>query len=522
MSQEISNIENNSDENMTINNSENNNIESTISDITPENNTNNSTENLEAQTPISQENQAENSNLVHNEEEDKSEEILKGKAKKEKLKNERIEKLNEIFDELKGIKENNGTIEVEVISRIKGGLRVKYKDVEIFLPTSHFTLKRNAPENELQEAIGNKYEVEIHEFEESETGRKAVIVSRKNLLSKSFFENHKVGDIVSGKITSIANFGMFVDIEGMEGLIHISRISQERVEDLNTLFKVGDTVESKIIEISKSKNRLGLSKKALEPSQWDKYIDEIKEGDIIPGTIKRFTDFGMYIEVKPGVDGLARKNEFSWSKRIKHPSDIYTAEQNVQVYVMEFKPDNKVLILSIKRTQPNPWTDINSKYSIGTEIKGTINQINPQGIVISFDEFDAFMPNSKARLAENNHFEIGENIEAKIADIVPEKETIILEPLHQVAPEAIPNRQRSDRNERSERDENERPVRRERSERRERPDRNFRNDDKEGKPEKYSSVNPKNLPTATPISFFDLLSEEDKAILLNQNSAESK
>lgn len=443
------------------------------------------------------------------------------KEKKERARIARKAKTEDILNELQEKKNNNEQIEVDVVSRIKGGLIVTYKGIELFLPSSHFSIQRSPSEDQLQDSIGNKLTVDIHDITTNKNGRRTIIVSRKNLLTKTFFESIKLGQVVKGKITSITGFGVFVDVDGMEGLIHISRLSNERIEDINTKFKLGDEVEAKIIEINKSKNRLGLNRRALEPSPWDNndIQSKFQEGETYKATIKNIADFGFYVELIPGIDGFVRSTELSWTKRIKNPADLFAVGEEINLYLMNINIDKRSINLSYKRTLSNPWNVFPEKYPIGTELTGTVSQIVPAGMVLSCDEFDAFMPQSKMRLAGNVHFELGDKVQVKICDLVPDSETIILEPANQVERPARPERQSND-------DNREQRPRRDNNERSDRPRRDSReprsySDDRGDRPQRrdrYSNSPSVDLPVAEPIFLMDLLSEENKAKLLNNQS----
>lgn len=403
-----------------------------------------------------------------------SDEEKEAKAKEQAEKKARMEV---IFTELKELKTNDAILEVEVISRIKGGLRVIYKNLQLFLPASHFTIKRTPTEEELQEAIGSKFNVTIHEIQEMEDGRKAVIVTRKNLLVSEFWNNIEVGKIVTGKITSVASFGVFIDLGGIEGLIHISRLSQTHIDDPTKLYKKGDSLEAKIIEINKESNRIGLSRKELEPSPWDGIDSVYAPNSIHKGIVRRITDFGVYVELQSGIDGLLRTPEISWTKRIKHPSEVFSAGQEIDVEVMTINTEKQTIALSYKRTQTNPWAELSAKYPIGTVINGVVSQVLPQGAIISIEDLDGFMPKSKIKSLSKGKkmpFEVGENIEVKIADIVPEQESVIFEPAVQ---EVVEKPQRSER---------------------------------------FSTPNPKDT-SGSAISFMDMLSEDAKAGLINNS-----
>jgi len=343
------------------------------------------------------------------------------------------EKFEQIYKELVQIKDNNETIEVEIKGRIRGGLRALYKDMPLFLPASHYSLKRTPTEQELTEATGKRLLVHVHELQEYDEGRKAVIVSRKHLLTEDFWTRINVGDIVEGKVSSIASFGVFVDLGGVEGLIHISRLSQVHVDDPNKFIKKGETVKAVVVELDKDKNRIALSRKELEESPWKDIETTFAVGSQHTGTVRRLTDFGVYVELKPGVDGLLRTPEISWTKRIKRPSDVLKAGMDIQVEILSVSEEKQTVSLSYKKTQPNPWPLLVDKYPVGTVYPGIVSQVMPQGCIIAINEdVDGFMPRSKMKsiLAGNKiPFHPGENVNVMIADLIPEEESLILAPV---------------------------------------------------------------------------------------------
>ncbi|MDP2366487.1 MAG: S1 RNA-binding domain-containing protein, partial [Ignavibacteria bacterium] len=303
------------------------------------------------------------------------------------------EKFEAVYLELLQIKENNETIEVEIKGRIRGGLRAIYKEMPLFLPASHFSLKRTPTEQELTDAAGKTMVVQVHELQEYDEGRKAVIVSRKHLLPEEFWTKLSVGDIIEGIVSSIATFGVFVDLGGVEGLIHISRLSQVHVDDPNKFMKKGDSVKAVVVELDRTKNRIALSRKELEESPWKDVENLFLVGTQYTGIVRRLTDFGAYIELKPGVDGLLRTPEISWTKRIKKPSDVLKAGSKIPVEILSVSEEKQTVSLSYKKTQPNPWHQLVDKYPVGTEYQGVVSQVMPQGCIIAInDEVDGFMP----------------------------------------------------------------------------------------------------------------------------------
>lgn len=372
------------------------------------------------------------------------------KAARAKERQEQLAKYDVIYEQLKGVKEANGTIEVKVIERIRGGLRVVYQEMPMFLPASHFGLKRNPTEQSMKEAIGDTFLVHIHELQEDETKRKTVIVSRKQILEEKFWSSLKVGEVIEGPITSIAAFGIFIDVYGIEGLVHVTRLSNTRIENLKEAFKKGQIMKAVIVDINKEQKRIGLSTKELEESPWKGLSQEFKDGAIIKGIVRRITDFGAYIEMKPGIDGLLRTNELSWTLRISNPNDVLTIGQEIEVYVMNVSEDKKTAALSLKRIQENPWKAISEKYPIKVAMKGTIKQLTQQGAIINLnEEVDGFMPRSRMRFLPKDSANVGTEVEVIIDNIDLEKESMIILPANEEIPQFKPrereNKPRSER-----------------------------------------------------------------------------
>ncbi len=342
------------------------------------------------------------------------------------------QKIEATFKKLLEVHANGHSIDVKVKNRIRGGLRVVYENMQLFLPSSHFSIKRNPSEDELQKVVGKTLKVKIHELQVDDNGRKTVIVSRKKILEDDFWENIREGDIVEGKISSVASFGVFVDLGLVEGLIHVSRLSQFPVRDPRKVHEKGQTIRCVVIEADKQKNRIALSSKELEESPWKNVETEFIVGNQYSGIVRRLTDFGAYIELKPGIDGLLRNSELSWTKRIKSPSEVLTPGEKIDVYVMSVSEEKQIIALSLKRTQPSPWQSLVQHYPLGSEYLGTISQIMPQGVIVSLDnEVDGFMPRSKIKpLMKGNKipFKVGDQLNVTIADLIPEDESLIISP----------------------------------------------------------------------------------------------
>ncbi len=363
-------------------------------------------------------------------------------------------KYDAIYEQLKPVKESNGTINVHVKERIKGGLRVVYQDMPMFLPASHFAMKRNPTEQQLKDAIGKDFDVNIHEMQEDETKRKTVVVSRKHILEEKFWSSIKTGEVVEGPITSIASFGIFIDVYGFEGLIHISRLANTRTDELQTKFQKGQLVKALVVEVSPERKRIGLSTKELEDSPWKGISEEITAGSVIKGKVKRLTDFGAYVEVKPGVEGLCRTSEISWTSRFKHAQDFFQVGQEIDFNVFSVNEEKRNLGLSIKRLSENPWSSLVEKYPAETTANAVMKYLFDQGAILTVnDEVDGFMPRSRMRFLPKGTINIGASVEVVVDNIDLEKESLIISPAHKEKQEFKPRDQkpRSERGERHDR-----------------------------------------------------------------------
>ncbi len=340
-----------------------------------------------------------------------------------------------VFERLKEIKSNKGTITVSVSERIRGGLRVYYQDVPMFLPASQVSLKRNPHEEELTSLLNSDIPVILHEMQEDNTKRKTIIVSRKPILEEEFWKNLKVGQIIEGPVSSIASFGVFVDIGGFEGLIHSTRLTRAANTNPKEFAKKGDILKAKVVAFDADKRRISLSTREFEDSSWKGINEKLPVNTKVKGIIRRITDFGAYIEVMKGVDGLLRTSELSWTMRIANPSEMLAIGDEIEVVVIQVDEEKQNLALSLKRLSDNPWHLLVEKYLPGSIHRGLIKQIVNQGMVVNLNnEIDGFMPRSKMKgyLKGNKiPFNAGETIEAKVSDFSIDNESLIIIPAYE-------------------------------------------------------------------------------------------
>lgn len=321
------------------------------------------------------------------------------------------------------------SIDVTGLRRVRGGILVSYKNMPLFLPTSHLSLKANPSENELLSLIQKTFPVHIHELNEQDKTK--VIVSRRRLLRSEHLDEFKIGQIVEGKVVSITDFGVFVNLGGVDGMVHVSAMSRQRVNHPSELIQKGDTVKAVVKEINRNTQRLSLSMKELEADPWTGAAQEFPVGTDHKGKVKSITDFGVYVELKPSIEGLVHISEMSWARRIKHPSELFKAGDDIVVRILDLSEDKHKVALGYKQTQPNPWETINQRFQVGQLVKGTIKEVINRGVVINIaDDIDAFMPRGKMHPSLRNKtmpFQVGDAVDnVLVMDVVAENHSLIL------------------------------------------------------------------------------------------------
>ena len=313
-----------------------------------------------------------------------------------KKKAEEREAREKSYAALSKLKEDATTFDVVIKERVKGGLRGEFDGLRVFLPSSHFGMRKNVPEEDLNAAVGSTVTVKVHELQSDETGFKSAVVTRRDILLKDFWGGIEVGTVHDGVVTSVTSFGAFVNIGGVEGLVHVSKLSKSRVEKPSDVVKKGDKLKVTIAEVDKEKHKLSLSHKEHETDPWVGTDEKFPAGTRVKGLVKRVTDFGAYIQVAPKIEGLLRISELSWTQRVKHPTDVLAVGQEVEVEILSANEAKHQLALGYKQTLENPWLRIANELPVGTDVTGIVQHVAAQGAVIRIKEtFDGFMPRSK-------------------------------------------------------------------------------------------------------------------------------
>jgi small subunit ribosomal protein S1 len=273
-----------------------------------------------------------------------------------------------------------------VLGRIKGGLIVDV-GTKAFMPGSHVDVR---PIHNLDSLVGQDIAVKIVKLNRR---RGNVVVSRKLAMEEdlaqrkeSALEVIEEGSIVTGVVKNLTDYGAFIDLGGIDGLLHVSDMSYGRVGHPAEILHVGDTISVRVLKFDRSKERISLGLKQLQPDPWESVVERYPIGLRVIGRVVSITDYGAFVELEPGVEGLIHITEMTWSRRLKHPSKVVKVGDNVEVVVLEVKSSEKRVSLGIKQLEADPWTTVESRYSVGSVVEGRVRKLTDFGAFIEIEE----------------------------------------------------------------------------------------------------------------------------------------
>jgi len=291
-----------------------------------------------------------------------------------------------VWDEISKIAENDEIIEGKVVARIKGGLSVDI-GVRAFLPGSQVALR---PVRQLEKLIGEKFPFKIIKFNRR---RGNIVLSRRVLLEKEREKHrkdtlHKLeeGAVLTGVVKNITDYGAFIDLGGIDGLLHVTDMSWGRVNHPSEVFDIGEEITVKVLSFDPDRERVSLGLKQLQPDPWIAAEEKYPIGSKAMGVVVSITDYGAFVELEKGIEGLVHISEMSWTKRISHPSEKVEIGQEVEVMVLNLDADRKRVSLGMKQCQPNPWDLLEERYPPGTVVSGAIRNITDFGIFLGVEE----------------------------------------------------------------------------------------------------------------------------------------
>ena len=278
-------------------------------------------------------------------------------------------------------------IEGEIVSKVKGGLSVAIGGIFAFLPGSQIDLKsvRN-----LDSLMGKRLKFKVIKFNRKRNNivlsRRILLEEERKLLRDVTLKSIQEGAIVEGTVKSLTDYGAFIDLGGMDGLLHITDIAWGRIGHPSERLSVGDRIKVKVLHFDREKEKVSLGLKQVLPNPWDSVPERYPVGSRIKGKVANVTDYGVFVELEEGVEGLVHISELTWSKKMKHPSKIVHIGDIVEVVVLDCGPVKRRISLGMKQIEPNPWTLIEEKYPVGTRVVGRVKTITDFGIFMGFEE----------------------------------------------------------------------------------------------------------------------------------------
>lgn len=347
------------------------------------------------------------------------------------LSKEKAEKLK-IWEEIANAYERDGVVEGTIVSRVKGGLTVDI-GVRAFLPGSQIDLR---PVRDLDRYIGQTFKFKVIKFNRR---RGNIVLSRRALLEREreqmkaeTLATLQVGQVVEGTIMNITDYGCFVDLGGIDGLLHITDMSWGRINHPSEMVKIGDRIKVKVLKFDPGSERVSLGLKQLTEDPWTRAAERYHEGDRVKGKVVSLAEYGAFVELEPGIEGLIHVSEMSWTKKVKHPSKILSVGDEVEAVVLHVDAKNKRIALGLKQTEINPWQLLAEKYPPGTRVKGKVRSVTSFGVFVGIEEgIDGLIHTqdiSWSRKVKNpaELFRKGDEVECVVLHVDPEKERISL------------------------------------------------------------------------------------------------
>ncbi|MFT6068244.1 MAG: small subunit ribosomal protein S1 [Bacteriovoracaceae bacterium] len=296
------------------------------------------------------------------------------------------------WDKISDACESGVPLEGTVVAKVKGGLSVDI-GVKAFLPGSQIDLR---PTRYLDKYIGKTMQFKVIKFNKKRgnivLSRRAILQEERGKLRGEILSQIQEGMIVKGIVKNITDYGAFIDLGGIDGLLHITDMSWGRVKHPSNLLNIGDEIEVKILKFDSEKERVSLGLKQVQPNPWEVAPEKYQPGKVVSGEVVSVKDYGIFIELSDGIEGLIHVSEMSWTGAIKNPAKHFTVGEKIEAQVLEVDVENKRISLGTKQLQPNPWTDIEKKYPIGSKAKGKVKSVVEFGIFVDLgEEVDALV-----------------------------------------------------------------------------------------------------------------------------------
>lgn len=324
-------------------------------------------------------------------------------------------------------------LEGEIVSKVKGGLSVEIGGLLAFLPGSQIDLK---PVRNLDALIGSRYKFKVIKFNRKRNNvvlsRRVFLEEERKMMREGTLKHLQEGEMVEGTVKNLTDYGAFIDLGGLDGLLHITDISWGRIGHPSEKLSVGDRIKVKVLHFDHEKEKVSLGLKQVLPDPWESVLEKYRAGSRVKGKVVSTTDYGVFVELEEGVEGLVHITELTWSKKLKHPSKVVRVGETVEVMVIDCDPAKRRISLGMKQTEPNPWTLIEEKYPVGTKVVGRVKTVTDFGIFIGFEEgVDGLVHVSEMSWTKKikNPSELyrkGQEVEAVVLNIDPKNERFSL------------------------------------------------------------------------------------------------
>ncbi|MDG2049981.1 MAG: 30S ribosomal protein S1 [Myxococcota bacterium] len=347
------------------------------------------------------------------------------------LSKEKAERLK-VWEDISQAYESDQAVEGTIVARVKGGLSVDI-GVKAFLPGSQVDLR---PVRNLDGMMGERTKFKIIKFNKRRgnivLSRRALLETERKRMRADTLSTLEPDQILDGVIKNLTDYGAFIDLGGIDGLLHITDMSWGRINHPSELFNVGDEIKVKVLKFDEDSERVSLGLKQIQPDPWVDAALRYPLGKRLEGKVVSLTDYGAFIELEAGIEGLVHVSEMSWTKRIKHPSKVVAIGDDVEAVVLDVDERNRKISLGMKQIEDNPWTVIEAQYPLGSRVKGTVRNITNFGVFVGLDEgIDGLVHVSDISWTEQikhpgEKFEKGDEVEAIVLKIDKESEKFSL------------------------------------------------------------------------------------------------
>ncbi|MDR1857745.1 MAG: 30S ribosomal protein S1 [Desulfovibrio sp.] len=330
----------------------------------------------------------------------------------------------QVFDQLEDVQENNRVIKGHIVRRIKGGYTVDISGVEAFLPGSHVDLR---PVPDMDALVNQEYEFRVLKINRR---RSNVIVSRRVLLEEERDAKRQEllltlaeGQVLTGKAKNITEYGVFVDLGGLDGLLHITDMSWKRIRHPKEMITLGQELTLKVLSFDRETNKVSLGLKQLVPDPWQDISTRFPQGGKYLGKVTNLVDYGAFVELEPGVEGLVHISEMSWTRKLRHPSQMVHTGDEVEVVILGVDGEKKRISLGMKQVRPNPWEMVAEKYPEGTVLEGVIKNITEFGMFVGIEDgIDGLIHVSDISWTKkirhpSEVYKVGDTVQAKVLTV---------------------------------------------------------------------------------------------------------